>query len=1184
MDKGKHPSIFRLIVAVVLVAGVIVPCSLARASHTEAAPGICKWDTLNMPGSVASKHDILHGSEVNRIAVGNDGATIIAAVTRPASAATPYVLYLYTTYTAGISWEDSAYRHLRAEMTLAGVPAGNQNVWDVAIAPDDSSLWAVVTSTAADNRPVELWVTENAGAKWECTGLATATTGQVVGCIDISPDYGGKRDIAVGIRDGTAAGAFRIYVLKPAVAGSWNLQTVRPTTANADILALKFSPSYVSDTALAVVYATATPGDTYYNVGLRDLAANDMLSWVFGSVLVSNTFVANSPDATDIVSADLELPSDFSGQSFNWRRAYVSTDDGGLGIESKGIFRIDDSIVYTLMDLGGNTYKRIGSITYFGSCASGKLLAGEVNGYSCSASVPTWFTDLPTTCPIPCWFPSMKSATGAAGQAICVTATRGNGNAQVAWSADGSLAYCATGASPRGSGAVWYGGLLNAPIPDDESAFSLSRTNSETWNQLGLIDTTITKFNDVAAAANGTTLYLASVSENATANPSCLQMDSVWRTTTNSKVASPLPVYSLGFYYERVYCRPSALDCEAIQSNRPLLRLPPDRMNGDVLFWAAQATTAQAWSADFGDGWSTINPRNAIQDFAVESATILYNLSSSGLVQKMPYTGLSWSSLEPGVDSTISPAHMITAQSKGKVLVGADNTTTAYPAAISTDGGKSFTELRERLPTSGNVHVAFDPDFDNNRTVYVADDSSTGTVYRNTVATTIPVVSSWGSLNMMDAANGAVGSPANVPHAVGQYGLQLAFTGAGGQHALYSVHAIAPGEDNSGVCRTLYPLDGMPKPGIVWDCLNVFTPVATTGVLFTLEPWSLKKCGCLTLDTDTTLYALDARDYAPPTRGMLWCFTDCMAKKGPALITEDEMLIGCDLVSGRNQEVNLCWEQLCLADTYDIEIAKNEDFSVRVIDWVSEDADAGYLAPADVTTPCCYIPAGGQNTTASSEIAHYGNLECGHTYYWRAKVRSCVTGQIVRSPWSEIRSFTIKAGLPVRADYYGLKLLSPDNGCIGCPVKPASFSWSPFADTTKYKFVLAKDAALTDVIAEAETTTTAYEYNGTLDYSANYFWRVMCVEPAPSDWSATFSFVTEPVPPPSAPAAKAPTSFWDTLRTPVRVLADWMATIKFVPIVMRPAPLGLWVGIIISFILAIIWIVSLVYIHRKLRR
>ena len=50
---------------------------------------------------------------------------------------------------------------------------------------------------------------------------------------------------------------------------------------------------------------------------------------------------------------------------------------------------------------------------------------------------------------------------------------------------------------------------------------------------------------------------------------------------------------------------------------------------------------------------------------------------------------------------------------------------------------------------------------------------------------------------------------------------------------------------------------------------------------------------------------------------------------------------------------------------------------------------------------------------------------------------------------------------------------------------------------------------MTQVIKEAEVPTTAFEYDGTLDNSTNYFWRVMALEPAPSDWSATFSFQTE---------------------------------------------------------------------------
>ena len=215
--------------------------------------------------------------------------------------------------------------------------------------------------------------------------------------------------------------------------------------------------------------------------------------------------------------------------------------------------------------------------------------------------------------------------------------------------------------------------------------------------------------------------------------------------------------------------------------------------------------------------------------------------------------------------------------------------------------------------------------------------------------------------------------------------------------------------------------------------------------------------------------------------------------------TEETTLIGCDPVTGRAQEVNLCWEQLCVADRYDIEVAKDPDFSILVIDWTTE-AVCGGLTPEDVTQPCAYIPAGGvASILEGSAIAAAGNLECGHTYYWRVRARRCATGQWLRSPWSEVMSFTVKAGLPVNTPYYGPQLLSPDNGCVGCPVKPVSFSWSPFKETTKYQFLLAKDAEMTQIVVEAEVSTTAYEYDGTLEYDTNYFWRVRALEPAPSD-------------------------------------------------------------------------------------
>jgi hypothetical protein len=250
-----------------------------------------------------------------------------------------------------------------------------------------------------------------------------------------------------------------------------------------------------------------------------------------------------------------------------------------------------------------------------------------------------------------------------------------------------------------------------------------------------------------------------------------------------------------------------------------------------------------------------------------------------------------------------------------------------------------------------------------------------------------------------------------------------------------------------------------------------------------------------------------------------------MAKRGPALVTEDKTLIGCDPVSGRAQEVNLCWEQLCVANAYALEIAKDAKFDIRVLVTGGGCDPDDFLVPADLQTPCVYFPAGGEAFTLGSSIAAWGNLECGHTYYWHIQVLECATTQVIRSPWSEVRSFTVKAGLPVVSTYLGLTLLAPNNGCLACPIKPV-FSWSPFKETTKYKFQLATDSGMTQLVRDVDLPTTAYEFDGALDFSTNYFWRVMSMEPAPSDWSATFSFVTEPKPAAAAAAPVAPTPLW----------------------------------------------------------
>jgi hypothetical protein len=57
--------------------------------------------------------------------------------------------------------------------------------------------------------------------------------------------------------------------------------------------------------------------------------------------------------------------------------------------------------------------------------------------------------------------------------------------------------------------------------------------------------------------------------------------------------------------------------------------------------------------------------------------------------------------------------------------------------------------------------------------------------------------------------------------------------------------------------------------------------------------------------------------------------------------------------------------------------------------------------------------------------------------------------------------------------------------------------------------------------------TTSYQYDGKVTCNTNYFWRVMAEEPAPSEWSAVFSFMTQAEPPPPEPTPEPPgTPLW----------------------------------------------------------
>jgi hypothetical protein len=1048
---------------------LLIPVNLLPAGTTPALadPGQLKWTRAGTPGAFPGRNDIVSPCEVDRIAIGSNDKTFYAVDIADADS-TDGSQALYKSSDGGISWSDTVSRNLYGSMTPA--ERTGFRIWDIAIAPDDVNFIAVVTGDSTGTLPHNVWFSRNGGAEWQDTNFPVADN---ISAIDISINYS-SRDIAVGTRTGDGGGS--VWILKAPNYNNWHNQNFP-----GDMLSLKFSPNYGSDSTIAVVYADAA--GTYFNAGIHDL--NTVITdWAIiygGSPPEAALTPGTSPTANQIISADLELPFDFTGQSLALRRCYVSTDDAGA-TGSAGIYRIDDTVVYQLMSAAD---KRISSIAYYGNYASGKLLAGEVQGDPCSATVMTWFTDSPTTCPVPCWYPAMKPPTGAAGTNNCTGS--GSGNTQLSWSPDGSTAYAGTASSaPLVSGTGW-------PIPYltgedlDESAFSLSPNNGETWNQRALIDTRINTLVDIAPAPDCSTLYLASVSDNV----GCSGFDSVWRSQ----------ISPLGNSWQRVLCVPTTDGpCATAQTDLAILRLAGDKPDGQIVFWAAVGTRNIMWSPDFGDYWTSINPSLTVQDIAAEDSSTLYILSADGLVQKFIYGGKGWVPKAPvltGLDSGYSIATAFTGltpdNDEGQVIVGGSGIG-SYDVAYSSDGGSTFKPVTAQLPTRGNTLVVASSGFDASGDIFAIN---SGGMYQwsvyyggGTWSWPLPELNKW-SIQW-----GGPDWPTPVT--------TLAIARNGG---FYFTDAFGA------YIRWCYAAAG----------LDLF-------VSFGTEPTtSLRICGALFSGEPVTVWLIDRRPYNPP-QGGVWEYIDDLSWNGPTPKSPvSNAPVKYDPKSGRAAELDMKWSAVSLARGYRVQIAKDPDFRLQVAD-IGADFGGPFYVPPDLDAPALFVPPGGGSVIDSDgNTWNMPALEAGHTYYWRVMVQDVATGDFITSPWSWREIFTVQAGLPVAQPYYGLQLLAPDNGCLGCPVKPASFSWSPFRDAEKYRFVLAKDAAMNDVIVNTEVPGTAYSYDGALDYGTNYFWRVKSVEPHSGDWSATFCFRTEPAPappPPSSPHNPAPPWVW----------------------------------------------------------
>jgi len=302
-------------------------------------------------------------------------------------------------------------------------------------------------------------------------------------------------------------------------------------------------------------------------------------------------------------------------------------------------------------------------------------------------------------------------------------------------------------------------------------------------------------------------------------------------------------------------------------------------------------------------------------------------------------------------------------------------------------------------------------------------------------------------------------------------------------------------------------------------------------------PW-LKLSG----NTDENdLWAIDTANGLTDNTTAIYEFRDTLCKVGPWITGPSE--VGSDPVSGRNQQVDLSWEQLSLSDRYELQLAKDAAFTLRIDPAINNSENVSAVTgsilirtdPVNVTSPALWLPPGSLP-------------EAGATYYWRIRTDHAATGEYIRSPWSDTDNFIVKPGFPVTAPYYGPQLLSPADDCDCAFNLPIGFTWTPDKETTAYKFELSERSDMSRPLVSTTVGVPAYLYSGQLKNDTIYFWRVAAVEPVPGESSATFSFHTAPA---SAPAHLAPKSQSIPLWAIIGMVLGLLACVALLVLILR---------------------------------
>jgi photosystem II stability/assembly factor-like uncharacterized protein len=607
ISVGSH------IFAVQMVDSNLAPLNpqvLAATFVTASSQSILKWQPEPIPstnGNVIGPA----GIDILDIAVASDGTTIYAAAKSSASSK-----LLYKSTDSGTSWTD-----------LSQSPGLNIAKTDlIAVAPDDPDIVVV-----ADKTSPAAYLSKDGGFSWFSLGTLSGSAGSaaIIYDLDISTPSVSDRYLGVvgALRSGDSnAPAFFYYnvgsvvprwrdaVHDFAAQGGTNL-TVNETDA---IMAIEFSPNFPSDMTVAVVseqIGTLSKSGAlrFHLVSLNTNKWDDAAGFTGYPALITTS---NNIGFTT-GHASISLGPDYQAADSSQRLAFVGTQvtDSTHNRELGNIYRLDDSLVTTLLNAP------IYSVAFNGTT----LVAGATTDAAGNPSNVVYYSRDPM-------------------------------------SGSPTVDFVSQFKRPGGTTAViviWAGNNVVAGTSGSNSAFSISRNNGKSFNDISLIDTKLTNLADVYVAPDSSKVFLVSDYDNTV---------SLWRKTSS---------------WERVFNKPDDSDY--------IIRGAPDNVN--VVFLAKKNDIFIYHNKDAGDNdWLLEYSRYKIQDLAVESADVIYAaVSSAPSVSKSTNGGFTWgNAINTGLDS---PLYSINSLEEDKLIVGNTNGMVAY----STNGNSSWVVLNQPI-------------------------------------------------------------------------------------------------------------------------------------------------------------------------------------------------------------------------------------------------------------------------------------------------------------------------------------------------------------------------------------------------------------------------------------------------------------------------------------------------------